>query len=112
MAIHDYEPVISLTDQDFQEQVLDSVQTVLVLFETEWQGSTHILMPVMQYLAAKYRGRLKVYKMDMDTNQRTPELYGISDRVSLLLFKRGKLMHNITGMTDRENLEEKIIELL
>lgn len=104
--------IVSFTDLNFQKEVVHSQQVVLVLFETEWFGGTHILMPVIQYLAEKFTGKLKVGKIDMDTNELIPKEYGIADTITILLFKDGEIKDRISGMVDRETLEEKVVALI
>lgn len=104
--------VITLSDLNFQKEVLYSKQSVLVLFETEWFGGTYILMPIIKYLAEKYKGKLKVGKLNLDTNELIPKKYGISDTITILLFKNGELKSQFLGMVDRETLEDEVVTLL
>jgi len=104
--------IITLTDENFKNVILQNKKPVLVLFETEWFGSTHILMPIMRYLAKKYKGKLKVGKFNLDTNELIPKKYGISDTITILLFKNGELKSQFLGMVDRETLEDEVVTLL
>jgi thioredoxin 1 len=104
--------ILTLTDVNFQYEVLQSKQPVLVVFETDWFGGAHILAPVVKYLAEKYQGKLKVGKFNLDDYKRIPKKYGILEMITILLFKNGELMHQIFGMVDRETLEEQVVALL
>lgn len=105
------ENIITITDVNFQE-VLQSKLPVLVIFETDWSGSAHILAPVMKYLAEKYKGKLKVGKFNLADNKMIPKKYGILEMIAILLFKNGELVNQNFGMVDRETLEEQVVALL
>jgi len=104
--------IIRLTDINFQDEVLQCKQLVLVIFETDWFGGAYILAPVVEYLAEKYNGRLKVGKFKIDENELIPEKFGVSDTIAILLFKNGELQYQIFGMVDRDTLEEQVVNLL
>jgi len=104
--------IITLTDMNFQDEVLQSKQPVLVIFETDWFGGAHILAPVVKYLAEKYQGKLKVGKFNLEDNKIIPKKYGILEMITILLFKNGELIHQILGVVDRETLEEQVVAWL
>lgn len=99
--------VITLEDQTFDKEVLKSDLPVLVDFWAVWCQPCKVIAPAVDALAAKYKGKLKVGKMDVDQHQLYPQQYGIRSIPTLLLFKGGKVVDMIVG-TDKAKLEESV----
>ena len=96
------------TDANFQTEVLSSSLPTLVDFWAAWCGPCRMVAPVVEALAADYRGKLKVGKMDIDTHQATPQKYGIRSIPTLLVFKKGQVVGQIVGAVPRNKLEDEI----
>jgi thioredoxin 1 len=99
--------VVTLKDSTFDQEVLKSDTPVLVDFWAVWCGPCKAIAPVVDELATKYRGKLKVGKMDVDDQQAVAQQYGIRSIPTLLVFKGGRVVDTIVG-ADKARLEESI----
>lgn len=88
----------AVTDQDFQAKVLDSKGVVLVDFWAEWCPPCKILDPIIQQVAQMTIDQAKVYKLDVDSNQRTAMQYGIRSIPTVKIFKDGAPVEDIVGL--------------
>ncbi|WP_338867683.1 thioredoxin [Myxococcus stipitatus] len=100
--------VIELGDAQFQREVLEAQEPVLVDFTATWCPPCRAISPILDALASEYRGRLKVTKINVDDNQETAQRYGIRAMPSLLLFKEGKVVRQLVGARPRAQLEEEL----
>lgn len=78
-----------VTDASFKSDVLDSDVPVLVDYWAEWCGPCKMIAPILDEVAKEYSGRLKVAKLNIDENPKTPGEYGIRGIPTLILFKNG-----------------------
>ena len=101
-----------LTDANFQKEVLESMQPVLVEFGADWYGSCHILSPIMVELADDFSGQIKIAKLDIDDNERVAKEYGIRVPLTLLFFKNGQVVDHINGPVPKRVIEDKFNALL
>jgi thioredoxin 1 len=85
------------TDDRFQSEVLDSNLPVLVDFWATWCGPCRALAPHVEAVAHELHGKLKVVKLDIDSNPHTPARYGIRNIPTLLVFKGGELVDKLVG---------------
>ncbi|CAM4389151.1 thioredoxin [Corallococcus exiguus] len=104
--------VIELGDAEFQREVLESEEPVLVDFTATWCPPCRVLAPVIDSLAAEYKGRMKMAKLNVDDHPRTPEQYGIRAMPTLLFFKGGKVVKQVVGALPRAKLEEAVRQVL
>ncbi len=102
--------VIEFTDSNFEQEVLQSDQPVLVDFWAEWCMPCKMLAPVIEELADKYQGKVKVGKLDTDGNKETAMKYQINAIPTVLLFKDGELVKSFVGMTDKQDFEKALDE--
>ena len=102
------ESIVELNDANFDQEVLNSEQPVLVDFWAAWCGPCKALAPTVDEIATQYAGRVKVAKMDVDRNQATPMRYGIRGIPALLLFKGGKIADQIVGYVPKDVIERSL----
>jgi len=100
------ENVIDVTDSDFEEGVLKSDVATIVDFWAEWCGPCKAVAPKIEELAEKYAGKIKVAKMDIDSNPDTPAKYGVKGIPTIILFKGGSDAGQVVGNQPIEKLEE------
>jgi thioredoxin 1 len=94
-----------ITEETFESDVLQSEVPVLVDFTAVWCGPCKMLSPLVAELAQEWGGKVKVYKMDVDTNLDTPIKYGVMGVPSLILFKSGEIAARITGFRPKKQLQ-------
>ena len=104
--------VLEVTDANFDQEVLQSEQPVLVDFWATWCGPCKAIGPIVESVAAAYEGKLKVAKVNVDQNGATPSRYGIRGIPALLFFKGGKVTDQIVGYVPQSVIEEKVKSLL
>lgn len=104
--------VLEVTDATFEQEVLQSEQPVLVDFWAVWCGPCKAIGPIVDEIAGKYAGKLKVAKVNVDQNAATPSRFGIRGIPALLFFKDGKVVEQIVGFVPQETIEEKVVAVL
>ncbi len=104
--------VSEVNDANFELEVLQSEQPVLVDFWAAWCGPCKALAPIVDEVASEYSGRLKVMKMDVDRNSATPMRYGIRGIPALLLFKGGKVADQIVGYVPKDTISKSVSKLV
>ena len=100
--------IIQVTDDTFEEQILNSDLPSLVDFWAAWCGPCRAIAPVIDELADQYDGQIKVAKMNVDENPKTPGKFGIRAIPTLILFKGGDVANQITGAVSKSHIEEAI----
>ncbi|MFT4113398.1 thioredoxin [Silvibacterium sp.] len=100
--------ILEVTDANFEQEVLQSEQPVLVDFWAAWCGPCKALAPIVDELATQYAGQVKVAKLDVDRNNATPMRYGIRGIPALLLFKGGKVADQIVGYVPKDTIEKSL----
>jgi thioredoxin 1 len=100
--------ILNVTDADFEEQVLKSSLPVLIDFWAAWCVPCRMIAPTVDEIAESHKETLKVAKMNVDENMKTPGKYGIRGIPTLLLFKAGELKETLVGVQSKD----KIIEVI
>ena len=99
---------INLNEADFQAEVLDSDIPVLVDFWADWCGPCKMVAPVVEKLAADYDGKVKVAKVDVDTNPQLSGTYGVRSIPTLLIFQQGEPVEQVVGALPERALADKL----
>ena len=102
------EDILNVTDGNFDEEVLKAGTPVLVDFWASWCVPCRMIAPTVEQLAESHGDKLKVAKMNVDENMKTPGKYGIRGIPTLLLFKGGELKETLVGVQSKD----KIIEII
>jgi thioredoxin 1 len=100
--------IVTLTQENFAKEVLQSPQPILVDFWAEWCGPCKMLAPILDELAAEYDGRVRIGKVDIDQYQNLAAEYGISAIPTLLLFQRGQVVDQLRGLRNRRDLKASL----
>ena len=103
--------VVILQDSTFDQEVLKSDTPVLVDFWAVWCGPCKAIAPAVDDPAARYKGKLKVAKMDVDEHQGVPQQFGIRSIPTLLLFKGGRVVDTVIG-SDKAKLEASVKKVI
>lgn len=103
---------ITVTDTDFDQQVIANSLPVLVDFWAPWCGPCKMAEPVMEELADDYSGKVIVAKVNVDENQATSSKYGIMSIPTTVLFKGGQEIGRQTGFAGKEGFEELVKKAL
>jgi thioredoxin 1 len=99
---------ITITDENFETEVLKSDLPVLIDFWAEWCGPCRIIAPIVEELSAVYEGKAKIGKLDVDNNQETAIKYGVRSIPTLLIFKDGKVKDTIIGAVPKNQIVNKL----
>lgn len=94
--------MVDFTDDNFQAQVLDCEQPVLVDFWAPWCGPCRMLTPTIEELASDFAGRARIGKMNTDENPATATNHGISAIPTVILFKGGRVVEKFVGVNPKE----------
>jgi thioredoxin 1 len=99
------ENITEFTDQNFEQEVLKSTQPVLVDFWAEWCQPCRMLTPTIEKLAKDYAGKIKVGKVDTDSNRDISLKYSISAIPTVILFKNGDVLQKFVGLRSERDFK-------
>ena len=104
--------ILEVSDDNFESEIVNSEIPSMVDFWAEWCGPCKKVGPVVEELAAEYEGKIKIAKMDVDSNRQTPAKFGIRNIPTLILFKGGEVVTTIVGAQPKTSIEEELKKLL
>ena len=95
---------ISVTDDNFDTEVLKSSKPILVDFWAEWCGPCKSISPIIEELASEYEGKIKICKLNIDESPETPAKFSVRGIPTLLLFKNGAVVSQKVGAAAKSQL--------
>ena len=104
--------LLHLTDNNFKKEVLESDLPVLVDFWATWCGPCKMVAPIIEELSKEYEKKIKIGKINIEENPRTPTHYGIMSIPTLMFFKKGKVAGQAAGVVSKAELKKAIAEKL
>jgi thioredoxin 1 len=104
--------LLAVSDESFEREVLQSPTPVLIDFWAPWCGPCRAIAPIVEELAREYAGKLKVVKMNVDDNPRTPMKYGVRGIPNLIVFEGGQLREQIVGAVPKAQLVKAVSKVL
>lgn len=108
----DHTPVITLTNDNFQQEVLSSSQPVLVDFWAPWCGPCRLVAPIVESIATDLAGQVKVGKLNIDQFDQLATQYQIHAIPTLLIFQNGRVVDQAIGINPKAELVGKLESLL
>ncbi len=104
--------IVELTDQNFEQEVINSPIPVIVDLWAIWCAPCKLLEPHMEAISQEYAGRVKVGKLDVDHNRNTAARYGIRSIPTLLIFKDGRVVDQIVGAVPKHHIVQRLERVL
>jgi thioredoxin 1 len=98
----------AVSDDTFQSEVAEATVPVLIDFWAPWCGPCRAIGPIVEELAGEYSGRLKVVKMNVDDNPKTPAQFGVRGIPNLIILKGGQVQEQIVGAVPKSALVKAI----
>src|SRR5580698_3294991 len=96
--------IVTLTQENFSKEVLESPKPVVVDFWAEWCGPCKMIAPLLDELAGEYQGRASIGKVNIDEDQALASKFGITAIPTLLFFKGGQVAGQVVGMCSKRDL--------
>ena len=100
--------ILTLTESNFDAEVVKSITPVLVDFWAEWCGPCKMVAPILDELASEYDGKVKIGKVNVDENRQLAGEYNIRSIPTLLIFKDGQVADQIVGLRSKRDFKAKL----
>lgn len=103
---------LEITDGNFEVEVLQSDKPVLIDFWAAWCAPCRMIAPIVEELAQEYDGKVKIGKLDVDSNQQTAIKYGVRSIPTVLIIKNGEIADTIIGALPKASFVDKLEAVL
>ena len=103
---------VELTDQNFEQEALNSEKPVMIDFWAEWCGPCKTIAPVVDELSQDYDGKAVIGKVDVDNNPQIAAKFGIRNIPTILFLKNGEVVDKSVGAVSKDVLQQKLDEQL
>jgi thioredoxin 1 len=100
--------LVEVTDETFSDEIEQHQGLALIDLWAIWCGPCQMIAPIVAQIAEDYQGKVKVAKLDVDQNQRTPMQFGVQSIPTLLLFKDGSLVDKVVGAVPKQHVVDRI----
>jgi thioredoxin 1 len=100
--------IVTLTQDNFEKEALQSTTPVLVDFWAEWCGPCKMIAPVLDELAGEYQGKIKIGKVNVDEHQNLAAQYGVRAIPTLLVLKNGQVAEQLVGAKSKRDLKASL----
>ncbi len=104
--------IMQVTDENFEQEIIKAETPALVDFWAAWCGPCRAIAPVVEELAKEYEGKVKMGKMNVDENPKTPGQFGIRAIPTLIVFKDGEVADQITGAVSKDHIKAALEKTL
>ena len=104
--------ILDVTDATFESEVLNASTPAIIDFWAEWCAPCRQIAPIVKDLAGQYGGKVKIVKMNIDENPSTPGRYGVRAIPTVLAFKNGAVVGQLTGARPKSAFEDMVQKLL
>ncbi|MFA4045205.1 MAG: hypothetical protein HZRFUVUK_002015 [Candidatus Fervidibacterota bacterium] len=104
--------VIEVTEANFDSEILNSETPSMVDFWAPWCGPCRAMAPIVERIAERYQGKIKVAKVNVDENQGLAIRYSIMSIPTLIFFKGGQVVDRIVGLVSEHTIDERLKKIL
>jgi thioredoxin 1 len=103
---------VDVTDATFDDEVLNSSETIMVDFWAEWCGPCRAVSPILDAIATEHAGKIKIVKLNVDDNPQTAMKYQITSIPAMKVFQGGEVVKTIIGAKPKPQIEADLAEFI